>query len=139
MLHPDGELSKKHEQFQRRWFTLAGLLEGTSRPDGFFDAELTNMLRAALDPLARPAGADDTRTTGQRYADALYTLLPGRRPYVGGLVLCEIAALRYRVLHVALRLIRSACRLRLRLRIDATWRRATHATTAFHPLRTAFS
>jgi len=48
---------------------------------------------------------------------------------------CEIATFRYRVLHVAARLTRSA---RVtRLRIDATWRWATHIATAWAALRAA--
>jgi len=49
---------------------------------------------------------------------------------------CEIAAFRYRVLHVAARLTHSARQ--NRLRIDATWRWATHIATGYHRLRAAF-
>ena len=49
---------------------------------------------------------------------------------------CEIAAFRYRVLHVAARVTRGARQ--LRLRIDATWRWATPIATAWHYIRTAF-
>jgi hypothetical protein len=56
---------------------------------------------------------------------------------VPDLARCEIAAFRYRVLHVAARLIRSGRQ--LRLRIDATWRWATHIAEAFHRLRVAFT
>ena len=50
---------------------------------------------------------------------------------------CEIATFRYRVLHVAARITRSARQ--LRLRIDATWRWATPIATAWHRIRAAFS
>lgn len=50
---------------------------------------------------------------------------------------CEIAAFRYRVLHVAARLTRSARR--LHLRIDKTWRWATHIAEGFTRLRAAFT
>ena len=50
---------------------------------------------------------------------------------------CEIAAFRYRVLHVAARLTRSGRR--LHLRIDATWRWASHIAKAFHRIRAAFA
>lgn len=50
---------------------------------------------------------------------------------------CEIAAFRYRVLHVAARLTRAARR--LHLRIDATWRWATQIAEGFHRLRVAFT
>ncbi len=49
---------------------------------------------------------------------------------------CEIAAFRYRVLHVAARITRGARQ--LRLRIDATWRWAAAIATAWQHLRTAF-
>ena len=49
---------------------------------------------------------------------------------------CEIDAFRYRVLHVAARITRSARQ--LRLRIDATWRWAAAIATAWQRLRAAF-
>jgi len=49
---------------------------------------------------------------------------------------CEIAAFRYRVLHVAARLTHTARQ--LRLRIDKTWRWATQIAAGFHRLRVAF-
>ena len=49
---------------------------------------------------------------------------------------CEIAAFRYRVLHVAARITRGARQ--LRLRIDATWRWAAAIATAWERLRAAF-
>ena len=48
----------------------------------------------------------------------------------------EIGTFRYRVLHVAARITRSARQ--LRLRIDATWRWATPIVTAWRRIRTAF-
>jgi hypothetical protein len=50
---------------------------------------------------------------------------------------CEIAAFRYRVLHVAARLTHAARR--LHLRIDKTWRWAVHIAEGFHRLRAAFA
>ena len=47
----------------------------------------------------------------------------------------EIAAFRYRVLHVAARVTRGARQ--LRLRIDATWRWASTIATAWQRLPTA--
>ncbi len=55
---------------------------------------------------------------------------------VPDLARCEIAAFRYRVLHVAARLTRAARR--LHLRIDQTWRWAVHIAEGFHRLRAAF-
>ena len=49
---------------------------------------------------------------------------------------CEINAFRYRVLHVAARITRSARQ--LRLRIDTTWRWAAAIATAWQRLRAAF-
>ena len=49
---------------------------------------------------------------------------------------CEIAAFRYRVLHVAARITRGARS--IRLRIDQTWRWATEITAAWHRIRAAF-
>ena len=56
---------------------------------------------------------------------------------IPSLARCEIAAFRYRVLHVAARLTRSArqtC-----LRIDRTWRWAAQIAAGFHRLRSAFA
>jgi hypothetical protein len=50
---------------------------------------------------------------------------------------CEIHAFRYRVLHVAARITRSARQ--TRLRIDKTWRWAVQIAEGFHRLRTAFA
>ncbi len=50
---------------------------------------------------------------------------------------CEIAAFRYRVLHVAARLTTSGRQ--MHLRIDATWRWASHIAKAFHRIRAAFA
>lgn len=49
---------------------------------------------------------------------------------------CEIAAFRYRVLHVAARLTRGARQ--VRLRIDKTWRWAAHVAEGFTRVRAAF-
>lgn len=50
---------------------------------------------------------------------------------------CELVAFRYRILHVAARLTRGARQ--TRLRIDKTWRWATHIAEAFHRIRAAFT
>jgi DDE family transposase len=49
---------------------------------------------------------------------------------------CEIAAFRYRILHVAARLTRGARQ--VRLKIDQTWRWAVHIAEGFTRLRAAF-
>jgi Transposase DDE domain group 1 len=56
---------------------------------------------------------------------------------VPSLARCEIAAFRYRVLHVAAQLTRSARR--TSLRIDRTWRWAAQIAEGFHRLRAAFA
>ena len=53
-----------------------------------------------------------------------------------GLARVEISTFRYRVLHVAARITRSARQ--LRLRIDSTWRWAAQIATAWQRIRTAF-
>ena len=53
------------------------------------------------------------------------------------LACCEIATFRYRVLHVAARIIRGARQ--LSLRIDATWRWAQAIATAWTHIRAAFT
>ena len=55
---------------------------------------------------------------------------------VPALARCEIATFRYRVLHVAARITRTARQ--TRLRIDKTWRWATAIATGWGRLRTAF-
>ena len=56
--------------------------------------------------------------------------------HIPELLRCEIAAFRYRVLHVAARLTRGARQ--IRLRIDKTWRWATHIAEGFTRVRAAF-
>ena len=56
---------------------------------------------------------------------------------VPSLATCEIAAFRYRVLHVAAQLVRTSRQ--LHLRIDQTWRWAKTIAAAFTKLRAAFS
>jgi Transposase DDE domain group 1 len=57
--------------------------------------------------------------------------------HVPSLARCEIAAFRYRVLHAAAQLTRSARQ--TRLRIDRTWRWAAQIAEGFHRLRAAFA
>jgi hypothetical protein len=57
--------------------------------------------------------------------------------HVPSLARCEIAAFRYRVLHAAAQLTRSARR--TCLRIDRTWRWAAQIAEGFHRLRAAFA
>jgi hypothetical protein len=57
--------------------------------------------------------------------------------HVPSLARCEIAAFRYRILHAAAQLTRSARQ--TRLRIDRAWRWATQIAEGFHRLRAAFA
>jgi hypothetical protein len=57
--------------------------------------------------------------------------------HIPSLARCEIAAFRYRVLHAAAQLTRSARQ--TRLRIDRTWRWAAQIAEGFHRLRAAFA
>jgi hypothetical protein len=77
------------QQHQRRGLWLAATWEGMVAVNGLLDPEAGQSLVAALEPLARPASADDDRSGGQRRADALAelarrTLESGRLPQTGG-------------------------------------------------------
>jgi Domain of unknown function (DUF222)/HNH endonuclease len=66
-----------------------GDLEGMVAVNGLLEPEAGQTLAAALEPLARPANADDSRSGGQRRADALTELARrhlegGRLPRSGG-------------------------------------------------------
>ena len=61
---------------------LAATLDNMIAVDGLLEAEAGQTLLAALEPLARPASADDARSGGQRRADALAEL--ARRQLEGG-------------------------------------------------------
>jgi hypothetical protein len=73
----------------RRGLWLAPTLEGMVALDGLLEPEAGQILLSALEPLARPASAEDTRSGGQRRADALAELARralegGRLPRTGG-------------------------------------------------------
>jgi hypothetical protein len=68
---------------------LSPTWEGMLAVDGLLDPEAGQTLLAALEPLARPTGADDERLGTQRNADALAELARrslegGRLPQSGG-------------------------------------------------------
>ena len=86
---PDGADDQAEQQHQRRGVWLAATWEGMVAVNGLLDPEAGQTLVAALEPLARPTGADDDRSGGQRRADALAelarrTLESGRLPQTGG-------------------------------------------------------
>ncbi len=81
-------------QFERRYLTLAPLLDGMTSIDGMLDGESAALLTAALEPFLVPTGPEDLRTAAQRRADGLidivraacdHRLLPlvgGERPHL---------------------------------------------------------
>jgi Domain of unknown function (DUF222) len=67
--------ARAQRQFRDRFLALHDTYQGTVRLDGMLDPVSAATLRAALHPLlAAPGGPDDTRTSGQRHADALISL-----------------------------------------------------------------
>lgn len=91
---PDGSLADTNQQFDRRYLTLAPLMDGMTTLGGLLDTESAALLTAALQPFLVPADHHDTRTTSQRRADGLlqiiqtatdHALLPvvgGQRPHL---------------------------------------------------------
>ena len=58
----------------QRYLTMVTTFDGAWHLEGLLDPEAGATLQAALAPLARPRGPEDTRTAGQRRADALVEL-----------------------------------------------------------------
>jgi hypothetical protein len=86
---PDGADQAAEHRHQRRGLWLAPTWEGMVAVDGLLEPEAGQTLLAALEPLARPADAEDTRSGGQRTADALAELARralegGQLPQIGG-------------------------------------------------------
>ena len=79
---PEGAEGQAERHHQRRGLSLATTWEGMVAVDGLLEAEAGQIVLAALEPLARPADAHDTRAGGQRRADALVEL--ARRNLEGG-------------------------------------------------------
>jgi Domain of unknown function (DUF222)/HNH endonuclease len=89
VIDPDTSASQAERRHARRGLWLAPTLEGMVALDGLLEVEAGQTLLTALEPLARPASAADTRTGGQRRADALAELARrqlegGRLPQTGG-------------------------------------------------------
>jgi Domain of unknown function (DUF222)/HNH endonuclease len=85
----DGEHDRTHRRHARRGLWLAPTFEGMVAVDGLLEPEAGQLLLAALEPLARPADANDSRSGSQRNADALTELARralegGRLPQSGG-------------------------------------------------------
>jgi hypothetical protein len=86
---PEAADQQTQRRHGRRGLRLASTLDGMVAVNGLLEAEAGQTLLAALEPLARPATAQDTRSGGQRQADALTELARrslegGRLPQTGG-------------------------------------------------------
>jgi hypothetical protein len=86
---PEGADRDSERRHGQRGVWLAPTWEGMVALQGLLEPEAGQALLAALEPLARPADADDTRTGGQHRADALAELARrslegGRLPQTGG-------------------------------------------------------
>jgi Domain of unknown function (DUF222)/HNH endonuclease len=86
---PDGADRDRERRHARRGLWLAPTFEGMVAVDGLLEPEAGQTLLAALEPLARPADAQDARSGSQRNADALAEMarrsLEGARlPQTGG-------------------------------------------------------
>jgi Domain of unknown function (DUF222)/HNH endonuclease len=86
---PDGADRRAERRHQQRGLWLSATWAGMVAVNGLLDPEAGQTLQAALEPLARPANAHDTRSGGQRRADALTELARrhlegGRLPQSGG-------------------------------------------------------
>jgi len=68
-----GALAEANHAYQRRYFHIGEPEDGLVRLDGVLDAEGGAILRSALQPFMKPV-KDDTRSYGQRSADALVEL-----------------------------------------------------------------
>src|SRR5918995_7432909 len=79
---PEGADRDRARRHARRGLWLAPTFEGMVAVDGLLEPEAGQTLLAALEPLARPADAQDTRSGSQRNADALAEL--ARRHLEGG-------------------------------------------------------
>lgn len=89
VIDPDGSLTDSCHQFDRRYLTLAPLMDGMTALNGLLDAESAALLTAALQPFLVPADTDDTRTAAQRRADGLVQIVAtatedATLPIVGG-------------------------------------------------------
>jgi hypothetical protein len=79
---PKGAEVARQRRHDRRGLWLAPTLDEMVAVKGLLEPEAGQLVRAALEPLARPADADDARSGDQRTADALAELC--RRSLEGG-------------------------------------------------------
>jgi hypothetical protein len=71
---PDAADQAAQRRHDRRGLRLASTWDGMVAVDGLLEPEAGQLVQAALEPLARPAEADDPRNGWQRNADALAEL-----------------------------------------------------------------
>ena len=88
-IDPDGADAQAQRRYERRGLWLTPTIDALVAVHGLLEAEAGQTLVAALEPLARPADHHDSRTGGQRTADALHELArrsleAGRLPKTGG-------------------------------------------------------
>ena len=69
-----GALAEANRAFERRYFHVSDPTDGLVRLDGLLDAEGGAIITTALNALIGPPARDDSRTAGQRRADALVEL-----------------------------------------------------------------
>jgi Domain of unknown function (DUF222)/HNH endonuclease len=86
---PDRADAQAQRRHARRGLWLAPTFEGMVAVGGLLEPEAGQTVRAALEPLARPSDAEDSRSGDQRTADALTELArraleAGRLPKTGG-------------------------------------------------------
>jgi hypothetical protein len=86
---PDGADRARDRRHDQRGLWLSPTFDGLVAVKGLLEPEAGNIVRAALEPLARPQDAHDDRKGSQRTADALTELARrvlegGRLPKAGG-------------------------------------------------------
>jgi hypothetical protein len=86
---PDAVADEQRASAEQRYLKLSPHEDGSLSFRGWFDSVAGAAFRTALEPLARPTGAEDDRRKERRLADALdeiveWTLDSGRLPQHGG-------------------------------------------------------
>jgi Domain of unknown function (DUF222)/HNH endonuclease len=82
LVDPEGTDPQAERRHEQRGLWLTPTFAGMVALDGLLEPEAGQTLLAALEPLARPASAEDHRSSSQRRADALAEL--ARRALEGG-------------------------------------------------------
>jgi hypothetical protein len=73
--NPDGFFNEAEADFSRRRLHISRMSDGMHVIDGVLDPVTGSSLRKALEPLAKPRGAEDDRKHSQRMADAIGELV----------------------------------------------------------------